>query len=432
MHLSSATLLWGLVVGSLGLFWPIHGVAAELAASAYRLGPSDSLKVSIFGRPDLSGSYRVRSSGEVSLPLIGDVLAANRTLDELESDIARLYSETMAGVDGPRAQFNANIEIISYRPFFILGDVSRPGHYEFEPGLTVLKAIAMAGGYASSGPDSRLSETRAREEFNVLSSRYIAGVAREARLIAEREGLSAIPFPSSLIARKDEAFVQAILAIEEQLFDLRRSLLEQELEIIDKREQQYVEEDEALAAQAAAVESKRAEVESLLKGAETLANKGVLPKTELSNLVIMQADVERESREIIVDRSRAKQGINETQQEALILRGQRLQQVAAELEAAQVELDEILVRLNAEAERLAVLEIQPVSSQDTSAQDLRPAIEITRDTPDGSRTIQATESTIIQPDDVISVPHRHGALFLSVPERTSVSISSTPGRAKEE
>ena len=134
--------------------------------------------------------------------------------------------ETLMKSDsGPDQAINLNIEIIEHRPFYIMGDVRRPGSYEYENRLTVLRAIAIAGGYASSGPDARVNETRARESMNVQKSNYIAAIAREARLLAEREQLDKIAFPPGLLKMEDDPFVAELLDIERQLFTVRRELL---------------------------------------------------------------------------------------------------------------------------------------------------------------------------------------------------------------
>lgn len=396
---------------------PAHADTAETRPNDYLMGPGDKIHISIFGRSDLSGAYTIRSSGSLSLPVAGEIDASNLTLNQLEDIIAQTYSVMMKTESGPDQAINVNIEIIKHRPFYIIGDVSKPGSYEYESELTVLRAIAIAGGYASSGPDARVNETRARESLNVLMSSYIAGIAREARLIAEREELEEISFPPGLLEMRNDPFVAGILDIELQLFIVRRDLLRQESEIISKRKAQYAEEDKALKAAAAAIERKRAEVDALLKAAKSLSSKGILPKFDLSSFVIMQADVERESRELIVSRSRAKRGIKETEQEALILHGERAREVASELEKISLDLDQTLLHMRAEADRLAILNVKTVSASDAPEEMKRSMVQITRETGDGTVTIDANDNTAVLPGDVVSVPYQEGDVYLSLPGR---------------
>jgi len=110
-------------------------------ASAYQLGSSDRLRVTVFGHPDLSGEFEVDGTGSISLPLIGQKTAIGLSTAQLETSI----TETLAAgyILDPRV----SVEVINYRPFYILGEVGQPGEYPYTNGLTVQNAVAAAGGY---------------------------------------------------------------------------------------------------------------------------------------------------------------------------------------------------------------------------------------------------------------------------------------------
>jgi len=396
---------------------PVPADITKAQSFEYRLGPGDKIQVAVFGRSDLSGIYTIRNSGSLSLPIAGEISASNLTLNQLETEIGNRYSVLMKSESGPDQAFNVNIEIVEHRPFYIMGDVSRPGSYEYKNRLTVLRAIAIAGGYASSGSGARVNETRARESMNVHMSNYLAAIAREARLIAEREQLDEIAFPPGLLKMQDDPFVAEILDIERQLFTVRRELLKRELEIIQKRKLQFGVEDEALGAQTVTVARKRKEVDEMLAGAKKLSSDGLLPRYDLSNFVIMQADIERESRELVVSQGRAKQGISEMEQQALLLRGQRIREIANELERVRLQIDQTLLHLRAEADRLAILKVKTVSRLDSAEEKEKPKVLITRETDRGTVSIDATDNTVVLPGDIISVPYQDGDAFLSLPDR---------------
>ncbi|AEV37445.1 polysaccharide biosynthesis/export protein [Pseudovibrio sp. FO-BEG1] len=109
---------------------------------AYRLGPSDKLRVMVFGEPDLSGEFVVDDQGKLDLPLIGDISANNSSVKELESRIVSALK------DGYLKEPRVSLEVLSSRPFFIQGEVARPGEYSYKNGLTLQDAIAVAGGYS--------------------------------------------------------------------------------------------------------------------------------------------------------------------------------------------------------------------------------------------------------------------------------------------
>jgi len=390
---------------------------AGASQGEYVLGAGDKLGIYVFGRKDLSGEHAIRPSGSIALPLLGDVAASERTVTELAKQLEDAYTAAMSSEADLHSDININVEILKYRPFYILGDVAKPGSYPYEGGLTVLRAVALAGGYASSGPSARVEESRARENLEVLLKNYIAGVAREARLIAERDKLDEIPFPSALVEKRDDAFVGEIIDVERQLFQVRRELMSRELDIIRKRETQYGEEDDALRAQLRAVEEKRSRIQDMLRNIETLVSQGVMPESERFTFLIMEADVERESREILVSRTRAKQGISAMEQEALILVGERRREIASQLEEVRLGLAETLVRLKAEADRLAILEVRTVTEADAPERRGRAGPQITRETSRGNMVLDATGNTPILPGDVVMIPHQQGEVLLSVPDR---------------
>lgn len=108
----------------------------------YKLGAGDKVRLTVYNEPTLSGEFSVSSSGVLSFPLIGDIAADNRTTQ----DIATETQTKLA--DGYLRDPKVNIEVVSYRPFFILGEVKSPGQYPYASGMTVLNAIATAQGFS--------------------------------------------------------------------------------------------------------------------------------------------------------------------------------------------------------------------------------------------------------------------------------------------
>ena len=109
---------------------------------AYRLGVSDQVRVLTFGEESLSDIFRVNDAGNVALPLLGPVRARGLTTDELSQSIAGELNRR-----GYIRDPSVSVEIVEYRPVFVLGEVNRPGQYAFQPGMTVLSVAAVAGGF---------------------------------------------------------------------------------------------------------------------------------------------------------------------------------------------------------------------------------------------------------------------------------------------
>jgi polysaccharide export outer membrane protein len=146
-----------LLAATLGGCASNYGSLPKLAAApsgTYLLGPGDSLQVTVFGEADLSGPVRVNDSGAVSMPLIGPVQAAGLTVPELQHRLIELLNTK--AVKSP----DVTVQINEYRPFFILGEVKNPGSYAYVPDMTVLTAVAIAGGYTFRASEDEVSVTR--------------------------------------------------------------------------------------------------------------------------------------------------------------------------------------------------------------------------------------------------------------------------------
>jgi polysaccharide export outer membrane protein len=115
--------------------------APEQAAGTYRLSAGDKLKVTVFNEADLTGEFQVNERGNVAFPLVGEVQAANSTPDEFQ----RRLTTRLRGkyVKNPRVA----VEMTSYRPVNVLGEVRNAGQYQYRPGLTIQDAVALAGGF---------------------------------------------------------------------------------------------------------------------------------------------------------------------------------------------------------------------------------------------------------------------------------------------
>ncbi len=110
----------------------------------YALDSGDVLRVSVYGEPDLSNTYRIDDAGAISLPLIGMVQARGKTTDMVAADI------TGALANGFMRSPNVAVEVAEYRPFFIQGAVRNSGQFGYIYGMTVRAAISAAGGHTET------------------------------------------------------------------------------------------------------------------------------------------------------------------------------------------------------------------------------------------------------------------------------------------
>jgi polysaccharide biosynthesis/export protein len=119
-------------------------------ASTYILGPNDRVRVKVYGEPDITGEYEVDSTGQISVPLAGHVKAEGLTTRQLEGAITSALAKGI--VRDPRV----NVEVALYRPYYILGEVKKGGEYPYRLGLTVLDAVASAGGFTYRANENKV------------------------------------------------------------------------------------------------------------------------------------------------------------------------------------------------------------------------------------------------------------------------------------
>lgn len=124
--------------------------ASNPTSSGYVLGTGDKLHINVFGQTDLNGDYVVDSNGNVQLPLIGEVHAAGRSVPDFQHEVASKLA------DGYLVNPSVSIEVVNYRPFYIIGEVNKPGEYPYVNGMSVLNAVALAGGYTFRADDSEV------------------------------------------------------------------------------------------------------------------------------------------------------------------------------------------------------------------------------------------------------------------------------------
>ncbi len=120
----------------------------------YILSSGDNLRVTVFEQEELSNTYAVDQAGYIAFPLVGSIPARGKTVKQMEADIAAQLR------NGFLRDPDVSVEIDTYRPIFVMGEVGSAGQYSFVPGLTVQKAIAVAGGFSARAYQGNADITR--------------------------------------------------------------------------------------------------------------------------------------------------------------------------------------------------------------------------------------------------------------------------------
>src|SRR6185312_8515715 len=128
----------------------------------YRLGPGDKLHIQVLGAEDLTGDYAVGDNGTVSSPLIGDIKAVGLTRAQLEREMEKKLAQ------GYLRNPKVSVTILAYRPFYIYGEVTKPGEYPYASGMRVMSAVATAGGFTYRANEGYVVVTRNGEQRRAL------------------------------------------------------------------------------------------------------------------------------------------------------------------------------------------------------------------------------------------------------------------------
>jgi protein involved in polysaccharide export with SLBB domain len=120
---------------------PMAAAGGGSPGDSNKLGPNDRLRITVFGQPTLTGEYTLDGNGVLAFPLIGNVPANGSTTIQLQQAItAKLQPDYMVNP-------NVSAEVITRRPFYVIGEVQKPGNYPYVTDMTAVNAIAMAGGF---------------------------------------------------------------------------------------------------------------------------------------------------------------------------------------------------------------------------------------------------------------------------------------------
>ena len=194
-----------------------------LAAPDYTLGPGERVQVRVSGFHSGGEAYQwpgyeggadfvVGPNGRLSLPIVGAVQAEGKTTEELEDEIAAKL-QAKAGLIAPP---HASVQIVRFRPFYVVGAVDKPGEYEYRPGLTVLQAFGVAGGAQRANSQQLIGLEKdalnSRGDLRVLSVDRISLMARQAGLQAEIADKPQVEFPEELRTKASDPDVARVIS----------------------------------------------------------------------------------------------------------------------------------------------------------------------------------------------------------------------------
>lgn len=201
--------------------------AQSPAPQGYRIAAGDKIGIIVFGQPDLSDEPTVDQNGNIRLPLVGDIRAANLTLGELETNIEQSLAQ------GYVRRPKVTAKIAAFRPIHVLGMVRTPGLYPYQQGQSVFAAIMRAGGIGTSDPASQAGDFfQADDRVRLLEINQASLLTKRARLLAYTSRAKRIEFPDLEGSPVEPARLAEMRDSEQRAFDAERQAEEQEVEAL--------------------------------------------------------------------------------------------------------------------------------------------------------------------------------------------------------
>ncbi|CAH1650175.1 MULTISPECIES: polysaccharide biosynthesis/export family protein [unclassified Chelatococcus] len=241
--------IMGLIVVGIASIGFQAGLPAHAAGDGgYRAGAGDTLNVVVYGEDKLSGRFRVSPAGTISYPLVGEVAVANLSTIEIGRRIAAALAERIPSSGLP------SVEIVEYAPVFVIGNVDKPGPYQYRPDMTVLELVALGGGErrVASSESVMLQIISTEQELVDLRIARWSELVRKTRVRAE-------------IAGQEFDGKEAIAGGELVAAGTRQSVVDNEVSLFRVRRTILAEQNKALAAQRASYDQEIASLEEGIK-----------------------------------------------------------------------------------------------------------------------------------------------------------------------
>lgn len=379
---------------------------AALAQSApYELGPQDRVRIYVHEWPALTGEVSVGATGVIVLPLIGEVKAEGLVPSALASVVAERLRVKAKMTEPPETV----VDVVQYRPFYIVGGVDRPGEYSYRPDMLVLNAISIAGGYYR--PQRALDWGQERDVISALGDRRLTRVrrdelyARELRARSEASDASEMPEAAVDASQQLKAYVDQ----ERQIFKSRREGHINQIKALEEGISLGEKEIQSLTAQIAAAEVQYESASRELKDTQQYVSRGISQATRLLPLERSVAQIDREKKELEAAILRTRQQMNQNAREVKNLGDTRKSAAEADIQTVQTQLKEI-----AEREETANRLISGARSDATAARDRAAnpdAVQVryflVRKVDGQPQEIEATETTPVLPGDIIKVIRSH-------------------------
>lgn len=391
------------------------GNRAASAANEYKLGPQDEIRLrviewrpssdEVFEWAPLNANYTIGPTFNLALPLVGQVSVEGLSAGQLGTLLGQKLKARMGLVLPP----DVSIEIVKYRPFYVVGHVKTPGGYAYRPGLNVLQAVSLSGGFLRNENASAMRLDRdiavSQGERELLIGERDTMIARKARIEAEIRGADTIIFPEELKQSPDKLAISRLMIQENLIFNARKKAYETQLTILNELQKYLKKSATSLSAQIEAQNTQLALLKQEQATVDALAQKRLARATRVLGMKrdLAQFEVERLRSQTAL--SKARQDVSRNEIALVELKNKRQGDLTLELQQADNRLEQITDRM-ATLEKL-LFEAQVTAPMKISEQGknlgMKSQFKIVRRVEETAVELQASETTALLPGDTLKV-----------------------------
>lgn len=413
---SSRIMVWcGGAALAVALLLPIGAVGSGPSAERrYALGVGDEVRVKVYEWRSavnnvhewtaLNGEYQVGPDGTIALPLVGEVPVEGLTTEAAAAAISDRLQRKIGLANLP----DAAVQIVKFRPFFIVGSVSKPGEYAYRPDLTVLQAVSMAGGFYrgedSGSRDLERGSTSAMGEWRLLRLQRNRLLARAARLQAELDGKSSIPVPPELRQTATEAEMAELMKEEEAIAKARSDAFQAKIDGMLAVRDLLNKEVVSLTAKTANAEEEIKMVRGEAQNIAGLLKNGLV--TSPRDFALRQNSVQLQGKRLDVDTAllETRQKIGRLDQQMTDLRNDHRKELLKEWQQNGSALAELTEKLKTQRQVVDDLDGAKTRMGMVEQTDARqPRFSIIARVGQQTSEAPATEMSIVKPGDTIRV-----------------------------
>jgi protein involved in polysaccharide export with SLBB domain len=329
------------------------------------------------------------------------VPANGKTTAELQRDLGERLRDRMGLVASP----DVTVEIVHFRPFYIVGAVEKPGEYPYRPDLNVLEAYALAGGRPRTSPARLQREAiAARGDLHSYALESQSLRARMVRLQAELADAATLKWPPELQGGLVTPELNRVLNQEKLVFDMRRDAYRTQVTALQQLEAFLQKEATSIEKQLDVHQTEVASVRTELQIVQDLFKKGLTPATRKLTLERNMAQVDGDRLRLETNLMRARQEGSKTKVALAELLAKRNTELSAELQKSQSRLDELSSRMETSASLLHESEVlAPQALVAEEGQDAQPVFTIVRRAGGKSAEQVVSQDQVVQPGDTIIV-----------------------------